>query len=444
MSVRLSDREPSSSAGKRSSSEPYDRDTELHAAKRHFNEQRAALLHPFTTPGGIINRINGDPNGRVVALDIDQCSAFGEDTNDIMQIISRMTNGLDPSHLNSKHLFQVTKHLINPRMIDAIKEIRRRSNAPHIVFYTSKRAIVDFFNPLRRASNPANPLKQRGILINDNLMKFKEGNLTEGWGYLYNQLPQTQRAPWLNPNSPYCEQLHRVGILTWVASVMLGLPMSASVYITRAPKDMEIICRDLGINDISKSILFDDKAISHADTLGLTLEQARMTPVQAYNPRTATKDMLKDLYADLMQYFPIKEEFAEQFESLMRMASTPIKEKWPEWNLAVTDAPRQWRSQAEYGADGLGERWDTSGVLYGIPEGAVGPVVDPGFGGNQYSRQFGRGRIIALTENGRNYGNSRAWPNQRAHDNPRTLSGPPSLDMSPSVRKRTPIHGHVM
>jgi len=275
--------------------------------------QRTEELAKHTYSSNIIDRINRNPHGRLIALDIDQCSAFGEDTNDIMQIISRMTKGLDPFYENARHLIDIAELLINPRMIEAVTQIRSQAPDNYIVFYTSKEGIVNSF--IRRF-DPQPPhyevLKSSGLLVedDDDTLKFKAGNLLDRWEYLYNQLPKIEEMPWLDTSSAHCEGLRRVAILTWVASKMLGLPYAAPVYITRGDKDMRIICEDLGIHDVNKSVLFDDRAVDHAQKLGLSLAEARMVPVTPHGTKNTSKEVLRELYDTLQRHFPIKEEFA--------------------------------------------------------------------------------------------------------------------------------------
>jgi hypothetical protein len=113
-------------------------------------------------------------------------------------------------------------------------------------------------------------LDQQGILLH-----FHSGNLIhEKWDYLNNQvrkvlhdLPQSLATPL--DGDKKCIELHRIGILTWAASIALGLPYSAPVFISNMGKDMDLI-ESVLFNEhtpLKKSFLFDDRAGEHARDL---------------------------------------------------------------------------------------------------------------------------------------------------------------------------------
>jgi hypothetical protein len=53
---------------------------------------RHALVAARTDDTAIIERIRMDPNGRVIALDIDECSVIEADTYDILLLIQKLTD----------------------------------------------------------------------------------------------------------------------------------------------------------------------------------------------------------------------------------------------------------------------------------------------------------------------------------------------------------------
>ena len=65
----------------------------------------------------LLERVRQNSDGRLIVLDIDQCTALGEDTNDILRIIEALTEGFNKG-CNRQGLQQIAKHLINPAMIE--------------------------------------------------------------------------------------------------------------------------------------------------------------------------------------------------------------------------------------------------------------------------------------------------------------------------------------
>jgi hypothetical protein len=53
---------------------------------------RQALMAAHTQDTAIIERICMEPHWRVIALDIDKCSAIGSNTYEILRLIKKMTN----------------------------------------------------------------------------------------------------------------------------------------------------------------------------------------------------------------------------------------------------------------------------------------------------------------------------------------------------------------
>jgi hypothetical protein len=144
MSVRRDGDDDTSVGDKRSLSEPSSllyqavkRGGGIRQFTSESQQRRIEELEKHTYSSNIIDRINRNPRGRLIALDIDLCSAFGEDTNDTIQIISRMTKGLEPSSVNARHLTDIAELLINPRMIEAVTQIKAKSPDTYIVFYSA-------------------------------------------------------------------------------------------------------------------------------------------------------------------------------------------------------------------------------------------------------------------------------------------------------------------
>jgi hypothetical protein len=87
-------------------------------------------LFPQDEASSLLRKVKADPNGRVIALDIDNCTALGSDTNGILQIISIMT---DNFQTRKADICNIATLLINPGLFMAVEEIRRHCN-PFFVF----------------------------------------------------------------------------------------------------------------------------------------------------------------------------------------------------------------------------------------------------------------------------------------------------------------------
>lgn len=359
------------SVARRSGSEP----TPHSSGRKYIDEresERARIIRDNSDPPFILAGIRNDPDRRVIALDIDQCSALGEDTNDILRIISALTQGFNARGcFTSKQLITITHDLINPSMIDAVYKIRAASLNPYVVFYTSKSAIVNLFGPDNVAPKYMHSLEHGGFFHDRSLdlIRFLSGNIEEGWDYLYRQLLNLNGesgSPWASPNSKICLELRRVGLITWVASLILGLSYAAPVYITRSKKNLEFIRQHLRIPDADQVYLFDDKGAQHAAKLGLTPGQARIIAIPPFSTLQMTHDAASRLHENLTKYFPIHPMFGTRFAALHKDASTEVKDHWPAHNLVLSKgAPIEWLSNVPYAlSEGqVQQPWDISSVV---------------------------------------------------------------------------------
>ena len=315
----------------------------------------------------VLHNVRENPRGLVIALDIDQCSALGEDTFDILRIVQHLTDFFNEPRSRAK-ILEVARLLINPEMINAVNQLKQEfpDIQPYILFFTAKSSIVDLFNPV----TPANPIPNANAqLLNDHgffvsgtggldIMKFSAGNLFDGWTYLYKQI-QTRLSDalppeWAPQDSNEYDEMAKLGLLTWAASLVLGLPYSAPVYITKIGKDLSIIRRDLQIEDPRKIILFDDKAGEHAENLGMSLAEARMIQVQQFRYETMTPPRAEQLIQYLRQHFPITQEFVQEHsgkKGLIEQTSKPTVQ-WPFPRLALQNTTPEggplmynWRSK---------------------------------------------------------------------------------------------------
>ena len=263
---------------------------------RQMEEDQRRLreyLLGVTDPSMLLERAQNN-EANVIFLDIDQCSAFGEDTFDILRIANYTEHLVhsEPKYITTKKIFDIATLLLNPRMIEAITQIRRAVPNTLIYFYTAKAGILTRFlapfyhhisslylDPANIRFHAMGPIENTTLTyLYDQVRELTEGLGDEG-------LKPTLKA-----------QLDRVGVITWAASVVLGLPYAAPVIITAdAAKDLRKISGYLGI-PFERTWLYDDKAARHATALGLTENEAHMTPVTPFNfesmpiPQAATLD----------------------------------------------------------------------------------------------------------------------------------------------------------
>jgi hypothetical protein len=331
--------------------------------------RRQAVVSRRTQEPAIIERIKADPRGRVIALDIDECSAIGNDTYDILRIIQQMTQNFQNQAARA-HLLDIARNLINPKMIEMVNKVRMYVPHPLVVFYTQKGRVLSFFTgnlEERRRFQAAGMIDAWGEVLH-----FHSGNLiTETWDYLNNQvralladMPERLATRLAQDRSI---EMHRIGILTWAASIALGLPYAAPVFVTAKGKDMDLI-ESLVFNEptpLKKSFLFDDKATEHAERLGRSLEEARMIAVAPYTHSLQSEANATELFAKLNAYFGITPERRETHARLLRSAAFP-EGGWPESNLVIAPGLDQWAQHAESFTRQPQPDWDATRMLQGI------------------------------------------------------------------------------
>ena len=249
-----------------------------------------------TAANTMLARTRRNPNGRVIALDIDLTSALGNDTNDILRIVALMTLNFSLQGVHRK-LMKLLSLLINPRLFEAIQAIAARTETqPFIVFYTQKGGIVNLCDDAE------------GV-CKDGTLHFRAGRLKQGPDYLFQQLQTTSSAE-------IYVHLRRVGILTWFVSRCLGLSYAAPVYITRTHKNVRVIGEHLNI-DPAKIFLFDDNARHHAAALELPdCASANMIEVQPFDFHSMGHERRLLLYNVLQTKFPITADLKKQCSEL--------------------------------------------------------------------------------------------------------------------------------
>ena len=275
--------------------------------------------HVESNAVNVLEYVKTHPNGRVIALDIDRTSALGNDTNDILQIVSMMTNNFTNQKNDVNALLQL---LMNPQVCIATQKIREELKCePYVVFYTSKGGIV---HECTQDEAIAKITARAGLYRNKDTLAFRSGDLAEGYEYLYRQLVKSTcenaQATLMRYTHIY-QHLCRVGILTWAISKFLGLGYAAPVYITRGKKDLEIISKHLVV-DMSKIFLFDDISDHHLHELGTKSkeQQEHMIKTQPYD--FETMERRRELFELLSHCFPITNEFIRENQHLLDLASS--------------------------------------------------------------------------------------------------------------------------
>ena len=76
--------------------------------------------------------------GRVIFMDIDQCTIIGEDTNDLLRSLYRLFADIKSDEEKKARLLELAKLLVNRSMVQAMEAIRARVPDVHVVFYTKK------------------------------------------------------------------------------------------------------------------------------------------------------------------------------------------------------------------------------------------------------------------------------------------------------------------
>ena len=265
-----------------------------------------------------LNPVHPPDNRRVIALDIDLCSALGNDTNDILRIVALMTNNFSEWGGAMERLLDL---LVNTQVEVALSKIKEATGVmPKVVFYTHKGGIVTECCRQEYIAITAGA----GLYVGgSNTLAFRRADLSEGFKYLYNQMKKSKASTEnLDEHSGLYVNLCRVGVLTWFISEKLGLGYAAPVYFTKERKDVAVIAKREGVTK-EMVFLFDDNANHHARESGLSLaSDGNMIQVQPYDFNTMGAGRRSELHRVLTHYFPITEWFKEIYEALLQDCGT--------------------------------------------------------------------------------------------------------------------------
>ena len=347
----------------RSNSEPSSVYSEFDAEDKPSQralQEREKALSLLSSPSTLLMNARGSRRSKVIALDLDQCSVIGEDTNDILQIVADKSAAITDSS-GSGALLNLVKGLVNPRMVQAVREIRKIYPQAYFVFYTSKGAVV-------RYTDLAKAYISQYVYSRDKTLRFHpvESIIHSSYKYLYEQVGPHLPAGF--DSGKIKAELERVGLVTWAASLAMGLPYAAGVYITGEGKDLQFIADDLHVS-IDQCFLFDDKGDEYAMSLGDPMRQGRarnIITVPKFNFMTINAEHAEELRAYLQTHFD-RTGLPSTNASLFRQASTSDPH-WPASNLSL-NPQSQWTTYFPNSPDVERDKaWDLSSFYTGLPQ----------------------------------------------------------------------------
>jgi len=325
------------------------------------NDSKKRPFSFFTKPAFLANIENGklkvflreftqNHTKVIVAVDIDQCGALGEDTNDVARAILTMyPNAYEDKKEALEH---VIRSIINARMTEAINTIASKTNGEYrIVLYTQK-------------SNILRTMRRDGVdlpEVDPGTIFFDGARSTDGATYLADQCNVSQDAMTTK------NELLRLGLVTWAIGKESGQELSPPVFVTETKKDLEIVAKHLRV-DPKKVYLYDDKSEKHIKELGnKPFAAEHMLSVDKFNMTSNDAEKAKALEAFLNEHFPMT-ELCKQNPALYRQIF--FDPSWPEENRCL-NPNGTWRLHYE----GRGEPvkpWDTTPVLEGLDPRAAG------------------------------------------------------------------------
>ena len=206
----------------------------------------------------------------VVAIDLDHTALVSND-------LGGLRSSIDMDALSDADALELIRRVTNPRLLEAVQAMRQRQIVDRLVFYTAKGGLL--------ASAPH--YYDDDLWLTDHTLRFRAGPASRK--YLYNQLSSHRRRT--TDEEKTRNDFVGLGTLTWGLSCLLGLQtLSAPVYITREPKNPDLIAHDL---DVPHVVLFDDQAdyyaslvvasSSHIFRAVTPFEYTCLSPAQAYD-----------------------------------------------------------------------------------------------------------------------------------------------------------------
>lgn len=281
-------------------------------------------------------------NHYFIALDLDECSVLGSDTNDIIRLMLTAQRHYDkvrgaqsaPNIIDAARMEEIfhktAESVVNPAMLRAIREIELKvGHKPYVFAYTNKGTVCNqlqyFLKSVRQCYE--NLMKRTNISPKDKQTLaawsrqydfsktildrpegptvFLEGSSPDkNYTYLEEILEETM-TPIIGMANRYgvrhaCnhylprvkEMLRNTQPVTWAISKALGLDYNMPAFISSVYfKDLTNIIPTLGLPSIDRIWLYDDKATEHFEKMMVLKYQGRYD-LDVGNPMTPdTREM---------------------------------------------------------------------------------------------------------------------------------------------------------
>jgi len=357
-----------------------------------------------------------------IALDLDECSVVGSDTNDILRtaftIIDHHKAQGYPQISEARSnvlLHELCELIVNPSMVNAIHAIRDRIGyMPYVFAYTNKgraervfaayrknwKQMLDQCLKMQRTSKD-----EKAAAKTEYETKWKNHEHNEppngSWVFLegsngdqnYNYLANTLKE-YTMPNimkivqdvspgvlqrleSSIQTEIRKIGCATWGMSKTLGLDYNMPVFVSNQQyKNLSDLCPLLGLKSTEKLFLFDDKASDHFTKMyAANLSKARaehwsnphdihMIPVSRFD-NTSLSPQAKSRIEQILKEMDPQGFILRQNETVFREISRPTKE-WPQPRLLFDHENYVYKMGGSAGIDPLSGSgpplfpWDTS------------------------------------------------------------------------------------
>jgi len=250
-----------------------------------------------------------------IALDLDECSVLGNDTNDVLRTAFHILDyhkqknfGQIPEERINTLIIELCLQLVNPSMVQAIQKIKDNIGyMPYIFAYTNKGSSAKIFqNNMKRWTQLLSRCMSNQTISNtekenakqeheqgwknhihkkhpDDFWVFFEGSSPDkDYNYLsdtlheFNMPTLVKIAKIESPGvvedleSTAKRELRRIGCATWAMSKALGLDYNIPVFVShQLYKNLSELCPVLGLASMDKLFLFDDKANEHFANMSL-------------------------------------------------------------------------------------------------------------------------------------------------------------------------------
>jgi len=269
------------------------------------DERRDAIVKKRTDPKSFLQSVVEDQRV-VLALDLDQCSFVGQDGCDILTAIGQLTDGFTK---DKTRVMEIAKQLVNPNLKPAFEDLKKRYLDPLVVIYTAKGGLVKSINSFFSERK----VYDQAVKLNSDTLMFKMEDISRSsFKYLTKQIEESLPVG-VESSEQMKRAMDRLGLTTFAIALVLGLPYTPAVFVTKASKDLNVISSGMGV-PVNQIYLFDDKAAEHASKMGISQEQAHMITVPEYNLSTFDAERGRLLQESLRTYFPIDtSKFGDSF-----------------------------------------------------------------------------------------------------------------------------------